>query len=113
AAEEGARDPPAAERPRPDGPDEDERARHRAASWQHPAHARPAEDARARRQRGHERRRGADVPAPPRTARRAAAEGSLMADPQIVACGGLGDEESGPRLIQFVLELSGKERPRV
>ena len=47
AVEEGARDP-AAERPRADGPDEDERARHRAAPREHPAHARPPEDARAR-----------------------------------------------------------------
>src|SRR4029453_4258787 len=36
-----------------------------------------------------------------------------MAEPQIVAAGGLGDEESAPRLIQFVLGLRGKERPRV
>ena len=103
----------AAERPRPDGPDEDERARHRAAPRQHPAHARPPEDARARRQRGHERRRGADVPAPARAARRAVAQGRLMADPQIVAAGGLGDDGAAGQLIRFVLELSGKERPRV
>jgi peptidase E len=36
-----------------------------------------------------------------------------MADPQIVAAGGLGDEEGAGRLIRFVLGLSGKERPRV
>ena len=36
-----------------------------------------------------------------------------MADPQIVAAGGLGDEDGAGRLIRFVLGLSGKERPRV
>jgi dipeptidase E len=36
-----------------------------------------------------------------------------MAEPQIVACGGLGDEDGGGRLIRFVLGLSDKERPRV
>jgi peptidase E len=36
-----------------------------------------------------------------------------MAEPQIVACGGLGDEDGAGRLIRFVLGLSGKERPRV
>ena len=36
-----------------------------------------------------------------------------MADPQIVAAGGLGDEDGAGRLIRFVLDLSGKERPRV
>ena len=36
-----------------------------------------------------------------------------MADPQIVACGGLGDEDGGARLIRFILGLSGEERPPV
>ena len=36
-----------------------------------------------------------------------------MADPQIVAAGGLGDDSGAGRLIRFVLGLSGKERPRV
>jgi peptidase E len=36
-----------------------------------------------------------------------------MADPQIVAAGGLVDEDGAGRLIRFVLGLSGKERPRV
>jgi peptidase E len=37
-----------------------------------------------------------------------------MADPQIVACGGLGDDDGDPsRLIRFILGLSGKERPSV
>jgi peptidase E len=36
-----------------------------------------------------------------------------MADPQIVAAGGLGDDDDAERLIEFVLGLSGKERPRV
>jgi peptidase E len=36
-----------------------------------------------------------------------------MAEPQIVACGGLGDEGGAERLIGFILGLSGKERPRV
>jgi peptidase E len=36
-----------------------------------------------------------------------------MAEPQIVAIGGLDYEDSAPRLIHFVLSLTGKERPRV
>jgi dipeptidase E len=37
-----------------------------------------------------------------------------MAEPQIVACGGLGeDDEAAGRLIGFVLGLTRKERPRV
>ena len=36
-----------------------------------------------------------------------------MAEPQIVALGGLGEEGEAGRLIRFVLELTGKERPRV
>lgn len=35
------------------------------------------------------------------------------ADPQIVAAGGLGDDDGAGRMIEFVLGLSGKERPRV
>jgi len=37
-----------------------------------------------------------------------------VAEPQIVALGGLGeDEESAGRLVRFALSLTGKERPRV
>jgi len=36
-----------------------------------------------------------------------------MAEPQIVAAGGLGDDDGAGRLIRFVLGLSGQERPRV
>jgi peptidase E len=36
-----------------------------------------------------------------------------MAEPQIVAAGGLGDDDGAGRMIKFVLGLSGKERPRV
>lgn len=36
-----------------------------------------------------------------------------MAEPQIVACGGLGDDDAGGRLVQFALDQTGKERPRV
>jgi peptidase E len=36
-----------------------------------------------------------------------------MAEPQIVAAGGLGEDDEAGRLIQFVLRLTGKERPRV
>jgi dipeptidase E len=36
-----------------------------------------------------------------------------MAEPQIVACGGLGEDDEAGRLIGFVLGLTGKERPRV
>jgi dipeptidase E len=36
-----------------------------------------------------------------------------MAESQIVACGGLGDEGGAERLIGFILGLSGKKRPRV
>jgi peptidase E len=36
-----------------------------------------------------------------------------MAEPQIVACGGLGDETGGARMFRFLLGLSGKERPRM
>jgi peptidase E len=34
-------------------------------------------------------------------------------EPQIVACGGLGEDDETGRLIGFVLSLTGKERPRV
>ena len=46
-------------------------------------------------------------------ARRAAAPPRLMPDPQIVAIGGLGEDDEAGRLIEFVLSLTGKERPRV
>src|SRR5215211_1042311 len=36
-----------------------------------------------------------------------------MADPQILALGGLGEDDEAERLIRFALELTGKERPRV
>jgi peptidase E len=36
-----------------------------------------------------------------------------MAEPQIVAAGGLGDDDGAGRMIEFVLGLSSKERPRV
>ena len=36
-----------------------------------------------------------------------------MAEPQIVGLGGLGEEDEAGVLIQFVLGLTGKERPRV
>ena len=36
-----------------------------------------------------------------------------MAEPQIVAAGGLGEDDEPGRLIEFVLGLTGKERPRV
>jgi dipeptidase E len=36
-----------------------------------------------------------------------------MAEPQIVACGGLGEDDEAGRLIGFVLGLTGKDRPRV
>jgi peptidase E len=36
-----------------------------------------------------------------------------MAEPQIVAAGGLGEEDEAGRLLEFVLSLTGKERPRV
>ena len=36
-----------------------------------------------------------------------------MAEPQIVALGGLGDDGAAGELIRFVLGLTGKERPRV
>ena len=36
-----------------------------------------------------------------------------MAEPQIVAAGGLGEDDEAGRLIEFVLGLTGKERPRV
>jgi peptidase E len=36
-----------------------------------------------------------------------------MAEPQIVALGGLGDDGAAGVLVQFVLGLTGKERPRV
>ena len=36
-----------------------------------------------------------------------------MAEPQIVACGGLGEDDESGRLIGFVLGLTEKERPRV
>jgi peptidase E len=36
-----------------------------------------------------------------------------MAEPQIVAAGGLGDDDGAGQMIRFVLGLSGKERPRV
>ena len=37
-----------------------------------------------------------------------------MAEPQIVALGGLGeDDDSAGRLVRFALSLTGKERPRV
>ena len=36
-----------------------------------------------------------------------------MAEPQIVACGGLGDEEGGARMFRFLLGLTGQERPRM
>jgi peptidase E len=36
-----------------------------------------------------------------------------MAEPQIVAAGGLGEDDEAGRLIQFVLNLTGKERPRI
>jgi peptidase E len=36
-----------------------------------------------------------------------------MAEPQIVACGGLGGEDGAGRLIEFILGLSGEDRPRV
>jgi peptidase E len=35
-----------------------------------------------------------------------------MAEPQIVAAGGLGEDDEAGRLIEFVLSLTGKERPR-
>ena len=36
-----------------------------------------------------------------------------MAEPQIVALGGLGEDDEAGRLVRFALELTGKERPRV
>ena len=36
-----------------------------------------------------------------------------MAEPQIVAAGGLGEDDESGRLLEFVLGLTGKERPRV
>ena len=36
-----------------------------------------------------------------------------MAEPQIVAFGGLGEDDDAGRLIRFALSLTGKERPRV
>ena len=36
-----------------------------------------------------------------------------MAEPQIVALGGLGEDDEAGRLIRFALSLTGKERPRV
>ena len=36
-----------------------------------------------------------------------------MAEPQIVALGGLGEDDEAGRVIEFVLGLTGKERPRV
>jgi peptidase E len=36
-----------------------------------------------------------------------------MAEPQIVAAGGLGEDDEAGRLIEFVLSLTEKERPRV
>jgi peptidase E len=36
-----------------------------------------------------------------------------MAEPQILAAGGLGDDDTAGQLIGFVLGLTGKERPRV
>jgi dipeptidase E len=36
-----------------------------------------------------------------------------MAEPQIVALGGLGEDDEAGRLIRFALELTRKERPRV
>ena len=36
-----------------------------------------------------------------------------MPDPQIVAIGGLGDDEAAGTLVEFVLGLTGKARPRV
>ncbi len=54
-----------------------------------------------------------DLSASPRHARRAAAPGCLMPEPQIVAMGGLGEDQEAGTLIRFVLGLTGKERPRV
>jgi len=36
-----------------------------------------------------------------------------MADPQILALGGLGEDDEAARLVRFALSLTGKERPRV
>jgi dipeptidase E len=36
-----------------------------------------------------------------------------MSDPQIVAIGGLGEDDEAELLIEFVLSLTGKKRPRV
>jgi peptidase E len=36
-----------------------------------------------------------------------------MAEPQIVAAGGLGDDDTAGQLVGFVLELTAKKRPRV
>jgi peptidase E len=36
-----------------------------------------------------------------------------MAESQIVAAGGLGEDDEAGRLIEFVLSLTGKERPRI
>jgi peptidase E len=36
-----------------------------------------------------------------------------MAEPQIVALGGLGEDGESGRLVRFALELTGKQRPRV
>jgi len=36
-----------------------------------------------------------------------------MAEPQIVALGGLGEDDEAGRLVRFALELTGKERPSV
>lgn len=36
-----------------------------------------------------------------------------MAEPQIVAAGGLGEDDESGRLLEFVLGLTGKQRPRV
>ena len=37
----------------------------------------------------------------------------MSRDPQIVACGGLGEDDEAGRLVRFALSLTGKERPRV
>src|SRR5207253_9431297 len=76
AAQAGSGDPPA-ERPRAGGANAAGRARHRAASGEHPADAGPDEDAGVRGQRRLERRRGPDVRAAARAARRAAPPGRL------------------------------------
>ena len=36
-----------------------------------------------------------------------------MAEPQILALGGLGEDDEAGRLVRFALSLTGKERPRV